>query len=131
MQTPLLLSITPAYVAILGLLFIVFTMRAGMYRAKTKIFIGIDDDPEMLRRVRGQANFIETVPMALFLIILMELLGAADIWLHALCGALVLGRICHYLGLTQMGPAFLRVIGMMATLISILVSSVWILITTI
>lgn len=129
MELSTLLNVTPVYVAVLGLLFIVFTMRAGLYRAKTKIFIGTDDDPEMLRRVRGQANFIETVPMALFLLITMEVLGASDVWLHALGGALVLGRVAHYLGLTKLGPPLLRVLGMSATLLTVLTSSLWILVT--
>lgn len=128
MELSTLLNITPAYIAILGLLFIVFTARAGLYRVKTKIFIGTDDDPEMLRRVRGQANFIETVPMALFLLITMEVLGASSLWLHALGGALVLGRIAHYLGLTNLAPPLLRTLGMSATLITVLISSVWILV---
>ena len=128
MELPSLLGVMPIYVAILGLLFIVFTMRAGAYRAKSKIFIGTDDDPELLRRVRGQANFIETVPIALFLLITMELLGASDTWLHALAAALVAARIAHYLGLAQLGPPMLRVIGMIVTLSTILISSVWTLI---
>lgn len=128
MELSTLLNVTPVYIAVLGLLFIVFTMRAGLYRAKTKIFIGTDDDPEMLRRVRGQANFIETVPMALFLLITMEVLGASSLWLHALGGALVLGRTAHYLGLTKLGPPLFRIVGMSATLLVVLISSVWILI---
>ena len=127
MELPSLLSITPIYIAILGLLFIVFTMRAGLYRVKTKILIGTGDDPEMVRRMRGQANFIETVPMALFLLS-MEVLGASDIWLNALGLALVLGRIAHYLGLTELGPLAFRSTGMAATLVTILASSLWILI---
>jgi uncharacterized membrane protein YecN with MAPEG domain len=128
MELPSLLSITPIYIGILGLLFIVFTMRAGLYRVKTKILIGTGDDPEMVRRMRGQANFIETVPMALFLLIVMEVLGASDIWLNALGLALVLGRIAHYLGLTELGPLAFRSTGMAATLVTILASSLWILI---
>lgn len=123
-----LLSVTPLYIAILGLLFIPFTLRAGLYRVQSNILIGTGDDPEMLRRSRGQANFIETVPMALFLLIAMELLGAAAVWLHALGGLLVFGRIAHYLGLTELGPGLLRPVGMMATLLTVLVSAVWILI---
>ena len=130
MELPSLLSVTPVYIAILGLLFIAFTMRVGLYRGKTKIFIGTGDDPEMVRRMRGQANFIETVPIALFLLIVMEVLGASDTWLHILGLALVLGRIAHYLGLTEMGPQVFRVIGMVATLITILIGSLWILIDT-
>ncbi|MGH1373328.1 MAG: MAPEG family protein [Cellvibrionaceae bacterium] len=124
------LSITPLYIAILGLLFIPFTLRAGLYRAKTKIYIGTGDDPELLRRVRGQANFVETVPIALILFVAMELMGASDLWLHILGGSLVVGRIAHYIGLTQLGPPVLRVFGMIATIATILVSSVWIIVST-
>ena len=122
------ITVIPIYIAILGLLFVPFTVRAGLYRAKSKIFIGTGDDPEMVRRMRGQANFIETVPIALILLLTMELLGAADTWLHVLGISLVLGRISHYLGLTELGPQLLRVVGMLATLIPILVSAVWILV---
>ena len=128
MQLPTLLNITPIYIAILGLLFIPVTLRVGLYRVKTKIFIGTGDDPELLRRIRGQGNFIETVPMALFLFVAMELVGAKDAWLHALCIALIFGRICHYLAMTELGPKVLRPIGMITTITTILVSSLWILI---
>ena len=125
------ITVIPIYIAISGLLFIPFTVRVGAYRAKSKIFIGTGDDPELLRRMRGQANFVETVPIALLLLLSMELLGAAPTLLHILGSALVIGRIAHYLGLTQLGPALFRVIGMVATLISIVVSAGWILINVI
>lgn len=96
MQLPTLLSITPIYIALLGLLFIPFTLRAGLYRVQSNIFIGTGDDPEMLRRIRGQGNFVETVPIALLLLVAMELVGAKDAWLHVLGIALILGRICHH-----------------------------------
>jgi len=127
MEYSSLLTITPTYIAVLGLLFIPFTARVALYRTKTKISIGIGGDPEMERRMRGQANFIENVPMALFLLISMELLGATDTWLHTLGLTLVLARIAHYVGLTELGPIFFRVIGIAATLGIILVSSIWIL----
>ena len=120
------LSITPLYIAILGLLFIPITVRVALYRVKTKISLGTGDDPEMVRRMRGQANFTETVPMALFLLITMELLGASHVWLHALGLTLVLGRTLHYLGLTGMAPLAFRVIGQFATLLPILLGSIWI-----
>ena len=128
MEMPSVLSVMPMYVAIFGLLFLPLTIRAGAYRLKSKIFIGTGEDPELLRRVRGQANFIETVPIALFLLIMMEVLRASDAWLHVLGASLVAGRVAHYLGLTNLGPPLLRVIGMSATLLIILVSSIWILV---
>lgn len=126
MQIVSILSITPAYIAILGILFIIFTLRAGAYRVKTKISIGTGDDPEMVRRTRSQANFIESVPIALFVLVTMEVLGASDLWLHALCSLLVFGRVSHYLGLSELGPFILRPIGMFSTLASILMASCWI-----
>lgn len=127
MEFSSLLNITPTYIAVLGLLFIPLTARVAIYRIKTKISIGIGGDPEMELRMRGQANFIETVPITLFLLISMELLGASDTWLHTLGLTLVLARISHYIGLTKLGPMFFRVIGIAGTLGTILASSIWIL----
>ncbi|MCP4888489.1 MAG: glutathione S-transferase [Planctomycetaceae bacterium] len=120
------LIITPIYVAILGLLFLPITMRVAVYRIKSRISLGAGDDPEMLRRMRGQANFVETVPMALFVLIVMEVSGASSTWLHALGLMLVLGRIVHYLGLVQIAPLAFRVAGIAATLLTILIGSIWI-----
>ncbi len=127
MEMPSLLSVTPLYIAILGILFIPFTMYVGMYRIKNKINLGTGGDDELLKRMRAQANFIETVPMALFLLVMMEVLGASDTWLHSLGAALVLGRVAHWLSMTELGPFALRPIGMVATIAVILSSSIWIL----
>lgn len=131
MELPSLLSVTPIYIGILGLLFVPITLRAGLYRVKSNIQIGTGDDPEMIRRMRGQANFVETVPIALILLITMELLGATNIWLHSLAGLLVFGRIAHYLGLSELGPVILRGVGMGATMLPILISAVWVLVNAI
>jgi len=101
-------------------------MRVGLYRIKSKINIGTGDDPEMLRRMRGQANFVETVPIALLLLVAMESLGASGTWLHSLGLMLVLGRIAHYLGLAELAPLPFRATGMAATIMTILTGSVWI-----
>jgi uncharacterized membrane protein YecN with MAPEG domain len=129
MNTPdlSLISVIPLYAALLGLLFIPFTLRVGAYRIKSKILIGDGDDPEMFRRIRGQANFTETVPLALILLILMEVCGAGDSWLHALGALLVFGRVAHYIGLTEMGPGILRPIGMMSTMLVYLIPGGWLL----
>ena len=122
-----LLSVTPLYIALLGLMWLPFTLRVGGYRVKNKINIGDGDDPEMIRRIRGHANFTETVPLAVALLLAMELIGAGDTWLHALGATLVIGRLLHYVGLTEIGPFACRPIGMFATISVYLVSSVWIL----
>ncbi len=122
-----LLSITPIYIALLGILFVPFTMRVGLYRVKNEIIIGDGKDEELIRRIRGQGNFVETVPLAVVLVLLMEILGAGDTWLHALCALLVGGRFLHYLGITELAPSICRPAGMFATLSIYFVAPIWIL----
>ena len=122
-----LLSITPIYIALLGILFVPFTMRVGLYRVKNEIIIGDGKDEELIRRIRGQGNFVETVPLAVVLVLLMEILGAGDTWLHALCALLVGGRLLHYLGITELAPSICRPVGFFATLSIYFVAPIWIL----
>ncbi len=128
MEMPSLLSITPLYVAILGLMFIPFTMRVGLYRVKNNILLGDGGNEELIKRIRAQGNFIETVPMALFLLIMMEVLGASNTWLHALGALLVFGRVLHWFAMSELGPSVGRPVGMVSTIGTILISSVWILV---
>lgn len=123
------LSITPLYVAILALLFIPFTFYVGMYRAKSGIYIGHGNDEEMVRRMRAQANFVETVPLALILLITMEFSGAGSTLLHSLGSVLVIGRTAHYLQLSGiLKPLVLRAGGMLLTIAVYLVGTIWLLI---
>lgn len=122
-----LLSITPIYIALLGILFIPFTMRIGFYRMGNKIDLGDGDDPKMFKLIRGQANFVETVPLAVVLLLLMEILGAGDTWLHVMGALLVGGRFLHYVGITELGPFICRPVGMFATLSIYLIAPIWIL----
>ena len=127
MQLPTLLSITPIYVAILGLIFVPITMRVGFYRVSNKIDLGDGGDQVLLRIMRGQANFVETVPLVAIMLVLMELAGAPAVWLHSVGGLLVGGRVLHYLALTNMGPFIGRPIGMFATMGSYLAAAGWLL----
>jgi uncharacterized membrane protein YecN with MAPEG domain len=122
-----LLSVIPLYAAVLGLIFIPLTLRVGMYRIKNKVDIGDAGDKELLRRIRCQANFVETVPIALALLICMELMGASSTWLHSLGGLLVAARVAHFLGLSRLGPFALRPAGMIGTFLTYLLSAGWIL----
>ncbi|WP_435215701.1 MAPEG family protein [Luminiphilus sp. nBUS_16] len=122
-----LLSITPIYIALLGILFVPITMRVGLYRVKNKIDLGDGNDDALFKLNRGQGNFVETVPLAVVLLLLMELLGAGTTWLHTLGALLVVGRFLHYVGITEVGPGIGRPIGMFATFGVYATASFWIL----
>lgn len=127
MQFPL--EITGIYLAILALMFIPFTLRVGRYRLRNRISLGDGGDPELVKLMRAQANFVETVPLAVLLLVAMELSGAGAVWLHALGAMLVIGRLSHYLQITGVvRPLPFRAGGMVLTLSVYLVAAIWLLI---
>ncbi len=73
-------------------------------------------DRMLLRAVRAHANFAEYAPMALLLLLLLEVGGAPAWWVGALAAALVAGRVTHALGISREPEALrFRQAGMMLT----------------
>jgi uncharacterized membrane protein YecN with MAPEG domain len=123
-------TVSTLYVAILGLMFVPFTAYVGFYRVKTNILLLDGGDTELARRMRAQANFIETVPLAVILLILMEINGASAIWLHSLGSILVVARLVHYLTIaTNPANAVPRGLSMLGTLSVYVVSATWLLVS--
>lgn len=88
-------------------------------RVRSKVEFLDGGDPTLLRRVRAHGNFSETAPMALLLMLLLELGGVASAWLVMLGTALLLGRLLHAAGLLGWGGRRARLLGMTLTLAAI------------
>ncbi len=74
------------------------------------------DDGILQRKVRAFGNFMEYVPLALLLIILLESIGSPAWLLWLLGGVLTLARIAHAWGvITIYGPSPFRAIGLFLT----------------
>ena len=100
------------YAALLGLLLVYLSYKVVGYRVKFKIGIGDGGNAELARAIRVQANFVEYVPTALLLILLVELAGFSAWVMHALGIVLLGGRIVHAQGLgASAGPSRGRFIG--------------------
>lgn len=124
----MMIAVSTTYAAILGLLFVPFTAYVGLYRAKHNILLLDGGDQELARRIRAQGNFIETVPLAIILIILMDINGASATWLHALGSVLVVSRVIHYVTIaTNPGNSVPRALGMVGTLGVYLAAAGWLL----
>ena len=120
-----LLPISSLYVPFFGLMFVVITMRVGNYRRENQLPFGEGGDKKFLALVRAQANFTESVPIAVVILVLLELAGQSASMMHGLFVALILGRTLHYLQLTGVFNAVLiRILGMLLTLGPILVASI-------
>ncbi|MBI5615589.1 MAG: MAPEG family protein [Gammaproteobacteria bacterium] len=109
----------------LGILLLVLSGWVIAARAKYGIGIGDGGNEDMALRVRTHANFVEYVPLALVLIMLVETGKIGPAWLPAaLGGTLVVSRLLHAQGLLKSrGVSPGRFIGTNLTFLVLLVGS--------
>lgn len=95
-------------------------------RVKFKIDIGDGGNEQMRQRIRTQANFVEYVPLALILIMLVEAGKIGPGWLPAAMAAtLIVARLWHAQGLlSNPGESAGRFMGTNLTGLVILVGAV-------
>ena len=117
------LPITLTTAGVLGLLGLVLSFRVSMGRGKHKIFMGDGGNPDMIVRMRTQANFVEYVPLLLVLLGLLELGGANRTALIVGAAVLVVARVLHAIGMA--GPMALRVTGAIATYLLLAAGSIY------
>lgn len=120
-------EITAVYAALLGIIWAALNIPISVYRSKSKIALGHQDDAILLARIRREGNFIETVPLALILLALAEAGGLGAMWLHISGGVLLAARIAHPLGIAGGLTNPLRMFGALGTKISMLISIIAIL----
>ena len=117
--------ITSFYAALLTFLYLV--LSANVIRGRLRYRIGLGDAGQdvMRRLVRSHGNFAEYVPLALLLMLLLEMTGHGPVALHALGALLLVGRVSHALGLGLTdGPSPWRLIGMLCTFAVLAVGAV-------
>jgi len=108
--------VTSFYAALLGLLFIILSLRVISARRRSGVAIGVGPEGSLERPARVHANFAEYAPLALLLILLGELAGFAGWIVHLLAAAFTVGRAVHAYGVSQAKEDFrLRVSGMALT----------------
>lgn len=113
-------SITPIYAALLAVLLIALSFRVIFVRRGERISLGDADNPALRARIRVQANFVEYTPLALILILLIELQGGDALVVHALGLMLLIGRIAHAVGVSKHPQVMpLRFWGMILTFASL------------
>ncbi len=116
-------AITSLYASVLSVLFIGLSTSVTLHRVRTGVSILHDGDMALAESMRRHGNFAENVPFVLLLIACVEAAGAPGLLLHALGGALVLGRMAHAAGLKHDAPkAPLRIVGGSLTQLVMLIS---------
>ena len=118
-------SITPIYAAIIALIFVGLSFRTLLMRRSLGVGIGTGEDLKLTRAIRVHSNFSEYVPLALILIYFLETETGSGLWVHVLCLSLIVGRLLHAYGVSQVKENYrFRVAGMILTLGCLISASV-------
>lgn len=120
-----ILPITLCAAAAAAAINIWLSIRIGMIRTSRKISIGDGGDPDLVCRMRAQANFIENTPIVLVLVAAIELARTGNPFLLGAAGLYMLGRIGHGVGMDGGPLGFLRGVGTLITMLTQLGLGVW------
>lgn len=103
------------------LLLVVLSFRTIFTRKRLKVSFGDGGNAELTAASRAFGNAAEYIPPCLAILILMALTGFQPVWIHAVGGAMLLGRILHAWGLSQAKqPSFGRMAGMILTQLALI-----------
>ncbi len=118
-------SITMFYAGLSGLLLLALSFQVVALRRRFQVGLGTGDRPELERVIRVHANFCEHVPLALVILLALELSNVYPaLLLHVLGVALVLGRVLHAWGLSRnAGVSKGRFVGTLLTWLMLLIGS--------
>lgn len=119
-----LLTVTLSTAAAAAILNIWLMLRIGAVRNAEKISVGDEDNENLIRRMRAQANFVENAPFVLILIGAIELSGRGEPWLAWVAGLFIIGRIAHAFGMEGGSLQVGRMIGTIVSLLTLLGLSV-------
>ena len=116
--------VTPFYTGLLALFFFVLSMR--VVKVRGRVSLGDGGDPEVLRRMRGQANFAEYVPLIVLMMAFLEMRHVGALPLHAIGITLVVARLLHGVALSFTSKWwFGRFFGTLLTFVLLIVCGLW------
>lgn len=107
--------ITSIYASLLALLIVRLSVAVIKLRRKNRVSVGDGGNEELHLAIRAHANAVEYIPIALMLLLTLELNGAPKILIHVLGVTLLVGRILHAIGLPAKDLKR-RVLGMQITI---------------
>ncbi len=119
------LHVTLLAAALAALINLWLMVRCGQARNAAKVAHGDGGDATLSRHMRAHSNFTEFTPIALVLILVLELSGQAGWLLAASALVFMAGRVVHAFGMQADTPGKPRMIGIMATMITYLVWIIW------
>jgi uncharacterized protein len=109
------MQVTMMTAGLLALLVVGLGLRVSASRRATGISLGDGGNPSLVERIRAHGNAVETIPLALILLLLAEQAHGASWPVMALAGILIASRILHPIGIALPAPNLPRVAGILGT----------------
>jgi uncharacterized protein len=111
-------AVTAIYAGILTLISTFLAFQVGGARGRAGVSLGDGGNEALIVAQRRHLNLLEYVPLALILMVIIELNHAPKLWLHVAGIALVIARLSHPMGLSMSRtPNPFRFAGAVLTLI--------------
>ena len=111
------LPVTSFAALLAGLLILLLTIKVIQLRRRGGVVLGDNDDRILAKAIRGHANAVEQLPIALILMGLAEAQGASQALLILAAMALIVGRALHGIYFAVHGTLWrFRFFGMWLTL---------------
>lgn len=114
------MAIAGLYVGVNALLVLLLTLHVARTRRRLEVYFGDGGSAEMQRALRAQMSALESVPIAMVLLIVLAALGNPNWSLHLFGTGFTAGRLLHTAYFTvPAAPGWLRDIGAFATTFAI------------
>ena len=94
------MEITLLYTSLITILAIFLAFKVGITRGKTNTLLGEGDSSELLQSIRSHGNLMESAPITLIILLLLEMQSVADWKLHLIGSSFFLFRILHAYGIS-------------------------------
>ena len=94
------MEITLLYTSLITILAIFLAFKVGITRGKTNTLLGEGDSSELLQSIRSHGNLMESAPITLVLLLLLEMQSVAEWKLHLIGSSFFLFRILHAYGIS-------------------------------
>lgn len=129
----MVLPVTATYTAIFALMMVPLSMAVSLHYVRTgtshEQHVVMHDEP-LRRKTRAHGNFTEYVPLALILLGVLEVSGAAANKVWWLGAAFLLGRVLHAVGQLFTSTPALRASAMLLTHFAFVVGAINLLMLT-
>ena len=114
----MILQTTLTLAAAAAIINIWLVVRISRLRLSLKVLHGDEGKPQLLQRMRAQANFIEHTPLFLILVAAIELTGKGGTWLALVGSVFMLARVSHAFGMDRQDSNIPRAAGIGVTLLA-------------